>query len=729
MSSKAEQFGRIVSKIELLEAAVNGMARKLSEGDVSRAKDRRQRDSTDGNASQKRRKTAYRRLDSSGVYQDDDVGSGKLGSLDMLASAVMESGDSEGGDSNRGWDAGPDSAATELFTSPFAVPEDPLLARDTYSGVGMACTNSILTPKGLEWLKSKCLNSDFDLQRLSQCYNATCQQKDAQICKIPTVPRELPDASVLERLLDIYALSGAPVLSVISAQSTIEIYAKYKSGGLVAMKATEVMVLNIVFALACLIIKLGVVEEGTISLLALNVTPQELQEYENTFIANALRYTHRTTVVPEGLLSVKALLCLITYTSFSGALHASYLLVAIATRLAQDMGLHADALLEELTPEERYNRRSIWWLCRFFDLRLAITLGKPPVIASFDTTTKLPAMNNKIELLESVIYGSSEGVGEYDLEFTRQLYKMVLQSEGFVAVARHYIYKLCIITSQMYEQICASSAKMDPKTQLKIATKLLAQLEKYRLSLPENLRPGSKADDLDSILANQNLSQNSRFWLVYEIQLSFLIDMMMVNRSQFKAQARLYKLGKIEIEPEYRCVEYAREILLCIVHVKLDYVPIIMRSKPWAFLLAFFDIYVYSMVHHSDVKMIEKDMQLLIESYHALTQGLTPDSSTENEYQVGPSYRDKASITHIRNVLLIFKCLLNILRNTLEAKLCIKFNLPGAERLLQYTEPDHHLFQAPMADNAILNSDIMLNPFATSMGFEETTDGYCGFFR
>ncbi|AAS54143.1 AGL348Wp [Eremothecium gossypii ATCC 10895] len=729
MSSKAEQFGRIVSKIELLEAAVNGMARKLSEGDASHGKERRQRDSSDGHASQKRRKTAYWGLDSSGVYQEDVLGSGKLGPVDMLASASVGNGDSEGGDSNKGCDAGPDSAVTELFTSPFAVPEDPLLARDSQSGVGMACTNLILTPKGLEWLKSKCLNSDFDLQCLTQCYHAAFQQKDAHICKIPTAPRELPEASILERLLDIYALSGAPVLSVISAQCTIEIYAKYKFGGVAAMKATEVMVLNIVFALACLIIKLGVVEEGTISLLALNVSPQELQEYENIFIANALRYTHRTTVVPEGLLSVKAILCLITYTSFSGALHASYILVAIAARLAQDMGLHADIMLEDLTPEEQYNRRSIWWLCRFFDLRLAITLGKPPVIASFDTNTKIPAMNNKIELLESVIYGSSEGVGDYDIDFTRQLYKMVLQSEGFIAIARHYIYKLCLITSQMYEQICASSAKMEPKTQLKIATKLIAQLEKYRLSLPENMRPGTKEDDLDAIIANQNLSQNSLFWLVYEIQLSFLIDMMMVHRSQYKAQTRLYKQGKIDVEPEYKCVEYARDILLCIVRVKLDYVSIIMRSKPWAFLLAFFDIYVYSMVHHTNAKIIEKDMQLLIKAYNSLAQGLTPNSNIENEYQMGPSYRDKNSLTQIKNVLLIFKCLLNILRSTLEAKLCIKFNLPGVEQVLQYTELDQNFFQTPIVDNVILNSDIMLNPFATGIGFEETAEGYCGFFR
>ena len=65
----------------------------------------------------------------------------------------------------------------------------------------------------------------------------------------------------------------------------------------------------------------------------------------------------------------------------------NYIMISVAVRLAQEVGLHRFESFEFLSENERNQRRRLWWFCQYFDMELCYRAGRPPLVNYLDVST------------------------------------------------------------------------------------------------------------------------------------------------------------------------------------------------------------------------------------------------------------------------------------------------------------------------------------------------------
>lgn len=215
-TNKVVEFNRIVTKLENLEAKLGVVARKVVNGSKYRITKKRKRNKVSGSSSSS----------SLGIGQHvslprEDWPHLEPRLLDLLTGEALHHNDNINQNHIQG--ASGLSSPLNLSSSSSLCPS---LNLANASDFGVISSYTVLSPQGLKWIKSKSLNSETEIEHLSQCYTAATASHSSidKYHSVPTSLKELPDDSILEKLLGIYSSSTLPLLAVISVEEIYGIF-------------------------------------------------------------------------------------------------------------------------------------------------------------------------------------------------------------------------------------------------------------------------------------------------------------------------------------------------------------------------------------------------------------------------------------------------------------------------------------------------------------------------
>ncbi|AMD21978.1 HFR123Cp [Eremothecium sinecaudum] len=690
MSNKAEQFNKVVSKIDRLEAYVEQIVSMLNTGGSGGRGRKRRTRSHDGDEFSKRLNKGEAASCSSTTGEKEEGCSVEWSASEMSGSASR--------------DGLHDESLVALDESDQPVRWN----RGFVNGIGLMSSYSVVFPRGLEWVHERSANSEADIERISQ-WQAHISSRNQVVTAKPSVEQNLSSSTVMGYMLEIYKrFTPSEVLPVHIRDVDVDALYKKLSDDAASMKSSELMIVNIISALVCLFLRLGTISMETVSDLLMELPPHLIQKYEEEFVGTSLSLAYRVALASEGMISIKAIVHLIIYTGLSGAIYASYSLISVAVRLSQDLGLHSESTYTTLSEADLEERRGVWWMCRAIDLRFSVILGKPPVVATFDTTTKLPEKDKTFELLERVSIKSAGHSKEYDPEFAEDLYDTILKSKGFLSIAGHYHVKLCTLTSRVYAGLYDCSTECNPKRQYRRIKSIQRDLEEHQLSLPKCWRDGR-------LFQSSNMTGSTteaQGVLVMENTILHLLDTLLVQRCRFKVEKYLKATSKLSHEPEYKGVQSSRRILEFTIALAQNYLNVVIRVNAWAFFVVCIDIFCFSLALQKDEFQFEGDMNLLLNFLNRVHTSLTtPTPFTAHETNTFPMEMTTGdNFTNLlNNFLFLFARLVSIMKNTLEARTSKKLQLNYEFILQKYKEPP---IQLPNSN--FVNAFDFLNP-----GFED----------
>ncbi|TDL28079.1 hypothetical protein BD410DRAFT_894187 [Rickenella mellea] len=109
-------------------------------------------------------------------------------------------------------------------------------------------------------------------------------------------------------------------------------------------------------------------------------------------VKRILNTTYHRSSIP----TCQALIILAYRESGVGSLEQGWLFLGMAVRMAQDLGLHRAADrwqrmgVDVFSPEQKQERKQVWWTCNIVDKYMSIYLGRPVAISYRDFDTELP---------------------------------------------------------------------------------------------------------------------------------------------------------------------------------------------------------------------------------------------------------------------------------------------------------------------------------------------------
>ena len=116
----------------------------------------------------------------------------------------------------------------------------------------------------------------------------------------------------------------------------------------------------------------------------------QLTVLQEELFDNCVFYYHRILVINDGIETIQAIILLVTYIESSYIIsHVSYMLISVAIRFAQEIGLHREESYANLSAQECETRKMIWWCCYCFDMEICFRSGKPPLINGLDISINL----------------------------------------------------------------------------------------------------------------------------------------------------------------------------------------------------------------------------------------------------------------------------------------------------------------------------------------------------
>ncbi|CAR21772.1 fungal specific transcription factor domain-containing protein [Lachancea thermotolerans CBS 6340] len=676
-ANKANEFKRILEKIESLEKEVVGLAEQLRSNSLSASlqeKRRKRRARSSGKAwASKRRPTS--------------ISLQRVSSLDLLANVVLQV-------NSRGKPQGSKSEADESsgalkYAENFSLKEVPNFAY--FGDFGVFSSYAILTPKGLEWIRSKSINCEEEIGYLGNWYSQFLQSKKSEsLFPLPIALQPRPELAVLEALIQVFEKSRLHAMSFAFLDGIQALFKELLEGEAKSLKASKHIVLNVALALVCHFQQHSSktpIEGMSSEVMETMQNLEALVEMEDNFISNALFYYHQVSIMPEGILTLQAMLALLAYTDFTGALHASYIMVTLAIRLAQDLGLHAEITYEGLDIAEDEKRRKMWGLCRYFDLKLSMILGRPPVVANYDTTTSFPNCGTYLGLLAEVCAGTSANPPTCELSFAKKLLHLVVKETGFDLYGGFHIFRLVRVASRVYSQLYAPSTAINLKKHLASAQALLTEMESFRLSLPDGVRPLSpvKKAVIADLFKVSNLPPTMTQVLIYSIHFLFYMNLMFIQKALFKTQVYLKENGEYSETPFYESVRTARHALSLVAETFEPDMNGYFKPFQWTISMAFFEVFVYTLSKQDDPQEFEHDVRLMA---HVQCDFFTRYDSIDAV--VGPcTQAHRQNALPSPNLQNNFKHMINVLRKTFSARFGRNVQLtPAQHDCLQYSASD-----------------------------------------
>jgi len=111
----------------------------------------------------------------------------------------------------------------------------------------------------------------------------------------------------------------------------------------------------------------------------------QLTMLQDELFDNCIFYYQRILVISDGIETIQAIILLIIYIESNYITsHVSYMLISVAIRFAQEIGLHRRESYTNLSAQESETRKMVWWCCYCFDMEICFRSGKPPLINGLD---------------------------------------------------------------------------------------------------------------------------------------------------------------------------------------------------------------------------------------------------------------------------------------------------------------------------------------------------------
>lgn len=184
--------------------------------------------------------------------------------------------------------------------------------------------------------------------------------------------------------------------------------------------------------------------------------------------------------------SIQALLLMVTYR-FTSAKSGGrvWVMLGMATRMAQDLGMHRNSARWHLPPLETEIRKRLWWACYIMDRWVSACMGKPVAIDDIDCDVDYPS---SVEQDWADPDGSNGGSPSEDSE--------KLKEESSFAL-RYFVetIKLAQILGQILQRVySAGTRSYGPGQVSSTVAELDTMLTKWLLALPPDLKYDHKTN-------------------------------------------------------------------------------------------------------------------------------------------------------------------------------------------------------------------------------------------
>lgn len=115
------------------------------------------------------------------------------------------------------------------------------------------------------------------------------------------------------------------------------------------------------------------------------ITIENLNLMHEEYLSNSIFYYHRLMIFRDGFQTIRALLLLLIYAEYNiSNSHVDQVLLCLAIRYAQDIGLQRYENFCHLPKGQIIMRQRVWWLLEYFDVEMAFRKGRPPTINLLD---------------------------------------------------------------------------------------------------------------------------------------------------------------------------------------------------------------------------------------------------------------------------------------------------------------------------------------------------------
>lgn len=259
-----------------------------------------------------------------------------------------------------------------------------------------------------------------------------------------------------------------------------------------------------------------------------SLSTEDLLKMRNEMVDYAIFYYHRISVLSDGLETIEAILLLITFVEANWFFSpVNFILISVAVRFAQEIGLHRAESYISFPPSEAERRRKIWWFCHYFDMEICFRAGKPPLINYADVSADLApnAEDSPYNTFSPNVDIHMPSMGSKLSSSIRQPF--FRDDDGNVLYHQYYFTLLTRLRTRSYESLFLASAQIDTfEKLLRTLDKLNKEMFELRECMPiENQllfynHPSFKAYKAESIKEES----------VVIVHMTFFLHLMVINR-------------------------------------------------------------------------------------------------------------------------------------------------------------------------------------------------------
>lgn len=332
--------------------------------------------------------------------------------------------------------------------------------------------------------------------------------------------------------------------------------------------------------------------------------------YYDKLFDNCIFYYHRILVINEGIETVEAILMLSLFLKISSvASHSSYILVSVATRFAQELGLHRSFDYLNMSEEENFRRKNIWWYCFALDMEACFKDGKPPLIDDLEAS-----LNFEKDLISNMKFIApsfkEEGIPQ---KLNGQVVTQLAERHGLKVYHYYYFMIFSKLKSKSYRYLFAPVAETFSFDDiLEKIEQLDQEMNEIANGLPFEVRPRLYNDPNFRSTFNDLEQSMNEFAVV--LQFLYFGHLMIINRVPSNVDFREKDVQRRKIL-NFRKIslDSARTILILVKNLQsINFNALIFNWIIVIPFVAFLQILAACMNHPNDPQT-RSDLNLLIE--------------------------------------------------------------------------------------------------------------------
>lgn len=416
----------------------------------------------------------------------------------------------------------------------------------------------------------------------------------------------------------------------------------------------------------------------TIRLLAKKLSEKDLVDMQFRHLLNAIHYYHRICTQSEGVVTVQAILLLVVFLETNCMKwNVTYVLTTLATRYAQEIGLHRFESFYGLPQKEAEFRRRLWWMCQYLDVEMCYRDGKPPVTFQSDVSTL-----------------SDRDIGSFvPDEYKPFLYDLDVHNKVLNAMdakatqALNYYHglfllKLTHIRAKCYSQIFSASTRSDSCIELsKRVRQMNSELFELTDFMDEDNRPRFYEDPKFATFFKSFKADTKKPMLTQSLkltsQLTFFAQLLIINKLPCQLKIQPEEEGYVDIS-YFRnlTLASARTILYTIKQMKSTKIPFTTLNWIYFYIVSAFLNLMANCTNRHNLPESHEDVNLLVDI------SLNVFGANSECFMKGPLNRDllRSKLpsfnfqNHKRSLMdLISRMMLKILLRIMETKTDYKY--------------------------------------------------------